>query len=999
MARVLLCILLFVYSLYAAAQDYNRFLHYTLRDGLSQNSVHCIFQDKDGLIWIGTQDGLNSFDGKKFNVYRHDDNDSNTISDQFVLTIKEDREGYLWIGTRNGLNRFSKRTGLFERFYVRPNEKHFFQAAYFNFFVMADGNIGIPGNASLYILNPRNKEISSLEVPGNERISWHVNEQYEGWAFLNNGVYNHYPDVRKPFYTRHPSKLSWGKDGSNIFQSYHTATGIIYFLRKGKKEKIISFNSNTGTWGEKTAVPASVAHLATGPKDELYASTRNGLYIPDNNNGYTLLRNDPAKEFGLPTSNLLCSYMDKDGNLWVGTAGNGILVSNRVFSNFLLIKTPVTNDVVNTAMYHEGYIYMGSASGLFVLRDNESNNYPITNRFFTNKRICALTVDHSGRLWVGIENEGIWVADKNGSVIKKFPHQHTLFEPAIIHQLVTDSRGRVLVCCDNNFYVIPGINEPWIKFTATGSNKLSGNYVMHALEDRSGNIWLSNNKGLDVFSPNLSPVRSFRSHSDTSSPIKRTIITSSTQDKNGDIWISTIRNGVYHYANNAFKHYTSSDGLNSDVVYNLICDDSNRIWATTSNGLAIFDRKHESFTSGTPLDGIPNTAFIQDAVAPMPGGRILFGTSDGLLICKASLVTLQGSAITASLQDIRINGRSVDLSNQSLSLIADNKTVSFQFTASPEFFTGNIIYQYRLLGAGEQWITLPQGIRTVTYNGLPYHELKMQVRAATSVNGLGSAKISSINIYSRAPFWKTGWFIAIAVLLIIVVVAMLVLRYNKRKYRKQLSIIEREKELQAERQRIGRDLHDNIGAYTSALIAGLNQVRPSDHTQEKHIDDLKEYAVNIMSFLRETIWMLNSQSLTITAFADRFKNYALRIGKNYPDVELNISEAITENKTLPPGVMLNLFRILQEALQNAYRHAHATEISIRFASNGKIIFEVGDNGNGFSESLNKETYGLSNMRQRAEETGFLLTLISEKDAGTTVRVTENTAYAAAERSA
>ena len=214
--------------------------------------------------------------------------------------------------------------------------------------------------------------------------------------------------------------------------------------------------------------------------------------------------------------------------------------------------------------------------------------------------------------------------------------------------------------------------------------------------------------------------------------------------------------------------------------------------------------------------------------------------------------------------------------------------------------------------------------------------------------------------------------------------------FNKRKYKKQLQIIEVERKLQLERTRIGRDLHDNMGAYTSALLAGLNRIESKEEKEKKLLTDLKIYGASIMGFLRETIWMLNAEKLTITSFADRFKNYALRICKNYSPIEIQFEEEIDNDKTLPPTTMLNLFRILQEALQNACKHSQASKINISILSNEKLIFKVEDNGIGFLEQKLNDNYGLDNMRQRAAEAGFSLTLKSNNK-GTTVIVTENTA--------
>ena len=181
-----------------------------------------------------------------------------------------------------------------------------------------------------------------------------------------------------------------------------------------------------------------------------------------------------------------------------------------------------------------------------------------------------------------------------------------------------------------------------------------------------------------------------------------------------------------------------------------------------------------------------------------------------------------------------------------------------------------------------------------------------------------------------------------------------------------------------------------MGAYTSALLAGLNRIENRDEKETKLLSDLKIYGASIMGFLRETIWMLNAEKLTVTAFADRFKNYAIRICKNYPELEVQFDERITIDKTLPPTTMLNLFRILQEALQNACKHARATKIIIGISCIEKLQFSLQDNGFGFTKQKLQDHYGLDNMNQRAGEANFSL-IIQSDDTGTLITLTENTA--------
>lgn len=995
MQKLIPIFLLLCASTLCKAQQPARFLHYSVKDGLSQNSVHAIFRDHDGLVWIGTQDGLNSFDGKTFTVYRHDDNDSTSISDQFVVSIKEDAKGYLWIGTRNGLNRFNKHTGKFRRYYLSEEEKHVFQASYFDFFLQNDGRVIVPKSEYAIIIEPESGRQTKIYAADAEISDWFIYPDYRTVTVNAKNKMYYSPDLRRAKFTdagRMP-----GKENPALFPPNITAAGdsILLFYIREKSGEINCYNVFEKKWQAPVKFTTPLIHVNAASANEIYIASLNGICKTFRSGGTAMIQSDPGNNNSLPPGNILCTYTDNEGNLWAGTSGNGFAVNNRSFENYILVKPPVANDVISCIAKTPEAVYAGSRSGLFKLSNfSDEALQKGFQPFLPGKIITSITIDQHQNIWTGIQGEGIYVLNKTGTVIKKFSPANTPMVNTSVMHLCTDSRGRIMVCSTLGFYIAPSLNEPWIAFSDTSvAKRIAGNYVMHAYEDKQKNIWISTNQGLTKYNASLTAAEHFISSDDKSSFIKRTIITGVTEDLDGALWISTIRNGIYKYSDGKYVHYTAAEGLSSDVVYNLVCDNNNRIWATTSAGLNVFDKEQNSFTLLSVADGLPAGGFVFGAAKKDEAGNILLGTSEGLLICNANNIKLHKTNITAFIEDIKVNGQSISQDNNSFEIIPDNKVINFTFGSSPAFSTGNIIYQYRLQGQSNDWITLPQGVHTISYTGLPYKKLVMEVRAATSAGNLGSSHISSFTIVSKAPFWKTPVFIIAAGIMLLALLVLIIMEYNKRNYRKQLEVLRVEKGLQNERVRIGRDLHDNIGAYTSALIAGLNHIRPNDEAQVKQIDDLKDYGVNIMSFLRETIWMLNSETLTVTAFADRFKNYALRIGKNYPATDLSIHENIVNNKTLPPTLMLNLFRILQEALQNAYKHAAATQISISIESNAVLTFVVADNGKGFGEKENKESYGLENMRQRSADSGFDFRIESTA-AGTAVRLTENTANAA-----
>ena len=187
-------------------------------------------------------------------------------------------------------------------------------------------------------------------------------------------------------------------------------------------------------------------------------------------------------------------------------------------------------------------------------------------------------------------------------------------------------------------------------------------------------------------------------------------------------------------------------------------------------------------------------------------------------------------------------------------------------------------------------------------------------------------------------WWQTAWFKWIIGLFVFGLLGIAIWIYNKRKLFKLNQQLVLQQEMEKERERISRDLHDNIGAYSTAMIANadsLEQMNKVTESREK-ISYLKENARNILSTIRETIWLLNSKNLTVSGFTEGFINYCTNILRNYDGLEIEFTENIIQNKSLSPSAALNLLRILQEVIQNIIKHAHASKIHCFITCDGPL---------------------------------------------------------------
>ena len=193
-----------------------------------------------------------------------------------------------------------------------------------------------------------------------------------------------------------------------------------------------------------------------------------------------------------------------------------------------------------------------------------------------------------------------------------------------------------------------------------------------------------------------------------------------------------------------------------------------------------------------------------------------------------------------------------------------------------------------------------------------------------------------------------------------------------------------------ERKRIAADLHDNIGAYASAIRADVEKI--TDNGFEKNSDslqNLQQHSQEIINSLRDTIWVLNKDNITITGISDRIKNYINKLRPTYNHIQFHINEEINNDVRISSQNALNIFRIVQEALHNALKHSNASNISIHISSNKTFLIKISDDGKGMQHNNTADGNGIRNMQARAKEIDMLLSVTSKINEGT-ILVLENT---------
>ncbi|MFN8250946.1 MAG: histidine kinase [Ferruginibacter sp.] len=240
---------------------------------------------------------------------------------------------------------------------------------------------------------------------------------------------------------------------------------------------------------------------------------------------------------------------------------------------------------------------------------------------------------------------------------------------------------------------------------------------------------------------------------------------------------------------------------------------------------------------------------------------------------------------------------------------------------------------------------------------------------------------------------KNYWLFGSAVFGVMAIVIFLLLfkNYRRKQQLKLQAALEEEKRMAAisiieaeeqERRRIAADLHDNIGAYASAIRADVEMITlGNSDKKDRALQNLQQHSQEIMSSLRDTIWVLNKDHITVTGISDRIKNYTSKLQSSYSNILINLTEQIEDDKKLGSKQALNIFRIMQEAIHNALKHSNAKNIDISIHSRETLQIEIRDNGTGITAGAGSGN-GLFNMKSRAAESGINLRVSTAENAGT-----------------
>ena len=997
-------------------------------DGLSQSSVFSVFQDKRGFLWLGTNDGLNRYDGYRFVVYKPDPENIHSITGNRIFVIFEDSKGTLWVGTEGGLNRYDRARDRFDSYIHNDNDpKSLINNQVHSICEDRAGRIwiGTRRGVSIYDRNRGTFE-NIVNIAGNNsslsnNFVWDIFEDKASniWVGTDRGL-NKYNDKTKNFQRFYLTGDTTNRFYRNtVFSIYEDSYNNLWvgtrggLFKKAPGEKSFKLITNA------PSNPHSLSHnnvysILEDSNRNLWVGTLGGgvsiLSLseyelnPDKGEYFEVYKND-AKSNGSISNNFVWSlFKDKSGIVWVGT-DIGLNKFDPFYKRFNLLREDpsnpnslISNDVTSILVDRENLLWFGTRNGLSCYDQLNKSfiNYTVAHPREINLKenfIKSLYEDNDKNIWIGTNGGGLICYNKQ-------THQSIVYlaEPGKPGKL---SDNKIMSICEDKQGILwlgtlGGLNRfdkktgqfSFYKTNIQNPNSISNDYALVVFEDRDGILWIGTNDGLNKFEPAKQKFTRYQVLPGKKNGLSNSLIMSIAEDRNGILWVGT--NGGLHAFDKKTEKFTRFADINAPVnnsIYGILQDKAGNLWLSTNKGLVKFNPQTKTVRSYTKADRLQSNQFNSGAAFLAKDGCMYFGGINGLNYFLPSQIQNNPVLPQVVITDFQIMNKHIAVSENSplknsitetkeIVLSYSDNVFSFEFAALHFAQPFENTYKYMLEGFDKEW-QLSGTRRFVTYTNLDPGEYYFHVKGANN-DGLWSEPGTVLKVVIVPPFWHRWWFIVTMCLLIS---ALIYLGFYLRM--RQLLAIERI------RFNIAADLHDDIGTKLTEISMLSDMVYHFAPEQLKpeyeNVNKIGNIARSMIDNLSDIIWLIKPEQDTLKVLFFKLKDSFEEI-LSMSNILLYFGDLdILDSIKLTMEQRKNLLRIIKEALHNSIKHSQCHHIWLSAEMIGKELhINVKDDGKGFDTGAKTERNGLVNMKKRAENIKGKLWIHSELNKGTTV---------------
>ena len=854
-------------------------------------------EDHLGFIWIGTENGLNRFDGTHFLEYRHDPEDSTSLNSNWITTIFEDSKQNIWVGTRSGLNRLDRQSGVFERVDLRREDGSIIRDEITSFLEDEQGNVWvltlrtglfsvqIKKNGPPYIAEQfAYKHVTSASA-NSLRLAHliHVHEDYL-WLATTQGLDRLHIPTGEILSLRIPNSNVFFKGEVVFVRSLVNSSGDIILQLGGELYRVKDQDTNPSLVELPRTTSNSLAnqplwHMTWQDEQTLLATDLAQIYTVDIESGEQTLFLPAEEQANLFRKSILSILTDAKGSVWVGTEGEGI--------HFLSGEKPVytfhqhepgnpnsisAGSIRSFAEDRQGHLWIGllgagieqfrytpDGTGLEKLKTINTANTDLSSDL-----VIKVMLDQSEDvLWVATNTNGLNRVDLASGEIDIYRHlenNRNSLGGNRIWGLNQDKEGFIWAGTWTEGLARLNPIDGRIKNYFAEPNGLSSNSIRHIYRAPDDTFWIGTTRGLNRLDTQTETFTPFVHDPTDSTSISNNLVWSVFKDRQGDLWVGTdVGLNRFDPETNSFEHYYEHDGLPSNTIFALAEDGEGVLWINTDKGAVRVIRGLEeiSFQKINIQDELGSLSFIPKALYQSPStGHMLLGTASRMVMVDPDLIrqdTFSHDLTLHSFSTFRLgNGKGrkdtdyfVADKSEEIQLGYQDQSISLQLSDLAWHGTQDRQYEYQLAGFNGQWMSLPENME-VSFTNLDAGKYKFLVRTRSAGN-IASEAIQLLSLRVFPPWWEST-AAYISYLLLLVGFGYLVYRFQ---LNRQLQIQETEnlKALDAFKNKLYTNITHEFKTPLTVISGVIEQVQGHDKVKKQ----VKRSSSNLLHLVNQIL--------------------------------------------------------------------------------------------------------------------------------------------------
>ncbi len=902
-SKLILPVLLAAFSFCVQAQSEYKFTHYSVNQGLSQSVVNCLFQDSYGFIWVGTQDGLNRFNGYTFERFINNPFDTTSLANNWIFCVSEDADKNIWVGTRSGLHKFDREKGRFERYPHSPDyTSDMYSDAIYGIAIDKEGMVYTNTPPLLNRFDPKTKKLVHFKnsigfSAGTEDQIFPLKIDRKGrvWIATVDGLSCFNPETQK--FKNYQYKAADKNSLSNNFVTsiYEDKRGTIWVgTRLGlnrfdeASQGFTRFLYSSATSGD------FVRSIVEDPSGMLWVGTENNglmkLFIRgEKSQVVDQFKGSPfLSPVNISHAIVLSLIVDRSNNLWVGTLSGADKTDLKAKKFKLYRKSESANSVdlldnVIAALYKDkdGKLWVGNwGKGLNILDRKTGKVQHFSSSLSGDSRLVNdyVHVIHEytpNEVWIGTRN-GLYVFNGKRFIpykafygLSNFPD----FKDNRIYCIARDRQQNTWVGTRNGLYMLSlkGKRSTFYQASGKTEQRISDNLVYSVICDSRGLVWVGTNNGLDCYNPKTNGFTHFTRNTSSKNTLCNNFIVSLCEDSEGYIWIGT-KSGVnkLNVKDNAFTYYSEENGFPSNVIYEMLMDKGKNLWFSTGRGLALLRKNESRFRTYTVEDGLQGIEFNHQSRFLAKDGEMFFGGMEGFnSFYPDSLLDNKFVApvVFTSFEKFSVKGsKSINPNSVSEIVLTDSDyAVTLEFASLDYTNPEKNMYAYKLEPTSDKWMELGSR-RFVPLSSLSPGVYNFRVKG-TNGDGVWNEEGTGITIRVLPPWYRSTLAIIIYILLISIGI-YLVIKIRERNLRIQtetleIKVAERTAEVEMQKTEILGKNHalENQNAEIEAQRDLLANQHDRISMQKKQITDSIQYARRIQSAVLPSSSVLSNENL------------------------------------------------------------------------------------------------------------------------------------------